>query len=95
MSTEAMMGRFTPQTLPRLIDCESPKLIAMTTSRGLHVLKVTHYDCDDEDSKPHWSTACSEGWQVDPVEILWWAYADDVQALVESYPVLDAQGVAK
>ena len=90
-----MMGRFTPQTLPRLIDCESPKLIAMTTSHGLDVLKVTHYNSYDEDSTPHWSTACSEDWQVDPAEILWWAYADDVQALVESSAVLEAQGAAK
>lgn len=90
-----MMARYTPQILPRLIDCESPKLIAMTTSHGLHVLKVTHYDSYDEDSTPHWSTACSDGWKVEPEEILWWAYADEVRELIESSIAIDAQGNSK
>lgn len=78
------MIRHPPEETPRLIDCESPKLIAMTTSHGLHMLKVTHYDDFDEDSTPSWSTACSEGWSINLADVLWWAYADEVQALIES-----------
>ena len=81
------MVRYSPQVPPRLNDGESPKLIAMTTTHGLHALKVTHYDSFDEESTPRWSTACSEAWTVEPEEILWWAYADDVRNLIESLPI--------
>lgn len=73
-----------PNIIPKLEDGESAKLVAMTTSYGLHVVKVTHYDDYDDESTPWWSTACSEGWKLEPAEILWWAYADDVRNLVES-----------
>lgn len=73
-----------PHELPELIDYESKKLVAMTTKFGFHVIKVTHYGSFDEDSSPHWSTACSEGWTIDPSEILWWAYADDVADLLQT-----------
>lgn len=73
-----------PHIIPKLKDCESPKLVAMTTSYGLHVVKVTHYDDYDDESTPWWSTACRDGWKLEPAEILWWAYADDVRNLVES-----------
>lgn len=70
--------------IPRIVDGESPKLVAMTTRFGLHVLKVTHYDSFCEESSPCWVTACSDAWSVDPSEIIWWAYADDVQQLIEA-----------
>lgn len=80
------MIKHSPNELPRLDDCESPKLVALTASLGLHVLKVTHYDSYDEDSIPHWSTACSEAWRIEPADIIWWAYADEVRDLVEAQP---------
>lgn len=80
------MIKHSPNEIPRLDDCESPKLVALTVSHGLHVLKVTHYDSFDEDSTPHWSTACSEGWKIEPSDIIWWAYADDVCELIEAQP---------
>ena len=80
------MVRHSPLDIPRLVDGESPKLIAMTTRYGLHVLKVTDYNCIDEGDTPNWSTACSEGWSVNQAEIIWWAYADDVRELLESLP---------
>lgn len=89
------MIRYSPQDLPRLEDCESPKLVAMTTTLGLHVLKVTHYDSWDEDSTPHWSTACSEGWKVDPAEIIWWAYADEVRDHLEAIPLREPETTPK
>ena len=70
---------------PRLVGGESAKLIAMTTSYGLHALKVTHYDSYDEDSSPHWSTACSSGFTVERAEVIWWAYADEVLELIEAF----------
>lgn len=76
--------RYSPLTTPRLAGGESPALIALTTSYGLYAVKVTQYDAYDEDSTPHWSTACSSGFTIDPSQILWWAYADDLLTLVES-----------
>lgn len=61
------MVRQSPQALPLLNDGESPKLIALTTTHGLHVLKVTHYDSFDAESTPRWCTACSEAWTVEYV----------------------------
>jgi hypothetical protein len=81
------MLRHSPKSLPRMTDGESPKLVAMTTTRGLHVLRVTHSDSFDEDSSPRWSTACGEAWEVEIDDILWWAYADEVRDLIESLPV--------
>ena len=74
--------------LPRIVDGESAKLIALTTSYGLYALKVTHYDSYDEESTPHWSTACSSGFAVKRSEIIWWAYADEVLNLIESFSTL-------
>lgn len=82
------MIRHSPMVIPRLVDDESPKLIALTTSYGLHALKVTHYDSYDEDSTPHWSTACSSGFTVERSEIIWWAYADEVVGLIEAFSSL-------
>lgn len=78
------MIRHSVNEIPVLVGGESQKLIAMTTTYGLHVLKVTHYDTWDEDSTPHWSTACSAGYQVERADILWWAYAAEIQLLVEA-----------
>nr|WP_192963379.1 hypothetical protein [Pseudomonas fluorescens] len=70
---------------PRLVGGESERLIALTTSYGLYALKVTHYDSYDEDSIPHWSTACSSGFKVERAEVIWWAYADEVIELIEAF----------
>ncbi|CAM3179027.1 hypothetical protein BZK31_07375 [Pseudomonas floridensis] len=80
------MIRHSPSDVPRLIDGESPKLIALTATYGLHVLKVTDYNCIDEGDEPNWSTACSDGWSVERTDIIWWAYADEVRELLESTP---------
>lgn len=80
------MFRHPPSDLPRLVDGESPKLIAWTTSYGMHVLKVTDYNCIDEGDEPKWTTACSECWSVDRSDIIWWAYADEVRGLLEATP---------
>ncbi|MGG2621659.1 hypothetical protein [Pseudomonas aeruginosa] len=84
------MVRHSPQSLPLLNDGESPKLIALTTTHGLHVLKVTHYDSFDAESTPCWCTACSEAWTVEPADVVWWAYADEVRDLIESLPTESA-----
>lgn len=79
------MIRHQSTTTPRLIEGESPPLIAYTTSYGLCAIKVTHYDVFDEDSSAHWSTACSSGFAIERAEVLWWAYADEVLALIEEH----------
>lgn len=76
--------RHSPINTPRLDEGESRTLIALTTTYGLYAVRVTHYDASDEDSSPHWSTACSSGFAIERSDILWWAYADDVLALLES-----------
>lgn len=83
-TSTARMVRHSPMTIPRLIEGESPTLIANTTTYGLYAIKVTHYDAYDEDSAPHWSTACSSAYTIHRSQILWWAYADEVLALVEA-----------
>lgn len=75
------MIRHAPSETPILIDFESQKLVAMTTTYGLHMVKVTHYD---DECPPRWSTACSDGWEIETTNILWWAYASEVQALLEA-----------
>lgn len=84
-SPQLMAIRHSPMETPRLVGGESEKLIAMTTSYGLHALKVTQYDSYDEDSSPNWSTACSSGFKVEQAEVIWWAYADEVLRLIESF----------
>lgn len=81
------MIRHSPMILPLIVDGESSKLVAMTTGYGLHVLKVTDYNCLDEGDTPNWITACGEAWTVPQDEILWWAYASDVQELLEANPI--------
>jgi len=78
------MVRHSPATTPKLIEGESPTLIAHTTTYGLYAVKVTHYDAYDEESIPHWSTACSSGFTIERAEIIWWAYANEVLGFVES-----------
>lgn len=85
------MIRHSAKVLPRLNDGESPKLIAMTTTYGLHAVRVTDYNCFDEEDEPLWSTACSNAYSIERVCILWWAYADDVQAVLEQLPISDVQ----
>lgn len=83
----ARFRRHSAEDNPRIVDGASPKLIAMTVNYGLHVLKFTDYNCFDEDDSPQWVTACSEAWTVEREDIIWWAYADDVQALLEAFPI--------
>lgn len=78
------MVRHSPMTTPKMIEGESPTLIAYTTSYGLYAVKVTHYDAYDDESIPHWSTACSSGFTIERSEIIWWAYAIEVLGFVES-----------
>lgn len=91
--------RRSPMDTPRLIDGESERLIALTTTYGLYALRVTHYDSYDEDSIPNWSTACSSGFKVERAEVIWWAYADEVLDLIEAFssvahPVIDTDAEA-
>ena len=79
------MIRHLSSTCPRLVDGESQPLIALTSSYGLYVIKVTHYDAYDEESSPRWSTACSNGFSIEPSEVIWWAYADEVEKLIEAH----------
>lgn len=82
------MQRYTPATTPTLSNCESGKLIALTTTFGLHVLKVTDYSVEGEPPEPTWRTACADGWSVEPSDIVWWAYADEAQDMLEAMPLL-------
>ncbi|MFL1449168.1 hypothetical protein ACI77O_12305 [Pseudomonas tritici] len=88
------MIRHSANTLPRMENDESPKLLALTTTFGLHVLKVTSYGCFDEDDQPRWSTACRDGWSVERAEILWWVYADEARDLLEALPIAKTANVA-
>lgn len=89
------MSRNSPDIIPSLIEGESAKLIALTKTHGLHVVKVTNYFEQDEDSEYSWSTACSEGWAIDKADIIWWCYADKVQALLEDPATEDATSLEK
>lgn len=78
------MIRHTVNVTPKLVDYESPKLVALVKGfEPIHVIKVTQYDLGDEGSVPSWQTACSEAWSIDPEDIVWWAYADEVKELIE------------
>ena len=79
------MIRHLPSTIPRLVDGESQPLIALTSTYGLYIIKVTHYDAYDEESSPRWCTACSSAFSIEQSEIIWWAYADEIQALIEAH----------
>ncbi len=82
------MIRYSAAQTPRLNDGESPKLIALTTTYGLHVLKVTDHSLDNEDPEPTWRTACADAWSVETDDIVWWAYADEALAHLEAAPLL-------
>lgn len=70
----------TTNVRPRLEYGFSPKLLALTTTHGLHMIKMTQFDPDEP---PVWVTACSNAFSIDEDDILWWLYADTAKELIE------------
>ena len=74
------MLRKTPLITPTITEGISERLVVCLDSGEIICAKVCQWD--DEDF-PAWYTASADSFTVDPSNILWWAYASDVKALVE------------
>lgn len=73
------MLRHTTDVIPKIRDYISDPLIICTE----HGLRMARARCYGEDEQATWETDCANAFTVDASDILWWAYADEVKALIE------------
>lgn len=74
------MLRHTTDVIPKIRDYYISDPLIICTEHGLRVVRVRLYG---EDEQATWMTDCANAFTVDASSILWWAYADEVKALIE------------